>query len=100
MDRNISSIRLPTIAGKRRESLRQLRRDLCPLLIISIVLHGNIKKLRAPRMGDAFLLRQSIRERCTQKSLPAAFNRKKAGEKSNTEDKKKSESHKKPRIDD
>ena len=100
VDAHLLPVHLPAVSGKCRESLRQCRGDLGGFLFIAEILHGNIEKLRASRMRHARLFRQTVRKRRTQKSLPAAFCRKKAGEKSDTKDKKKSESHKKPRIGD
>ena len=100
MDTHLLPVHLPAVSGQCRESLRQCRGDLGGFLFIAEILHGNIKKLRAARMRHASLLRQTVRKRRTQKSLPAAFCRKKAGKKDDTKEKEKSESHKMPRIGD
>ena len=100
MDTHLLPVHLPAVSGECRESLRQCRGDLGGFLFIAEILRGNIEKLRTARMRHARLLRQTVRKRRTQKSLPAAFCRKKAGKKDDTKDKKKSESHKKPRMGD
>ena len=98
VDTHLLTVHLPAVSGQCRESLRQCRGDLGGFLFIAEILHGNIEKLCAARMRHARLLRQTVGKRRTQKSLPAAFCWKKAGKKGDTKDKKKSESHKKPRI--
>ena len=100
VDTHLLAVHLPAVSIQCRESLRQCCADLGGFLFIAEILHGNIEKLRAARMRHAHLLRHTVRKRRTQKSLPAAFCRKKASEKGDTKDKKKSESHKKPRTGD